>query len=110
MSRRRLAVGLFCLVAAAPAFGQGTPDQKTCVQVQIPGGTPNPFACLNQALRDQALAAAGSPPGIPLGAGSPSNATGTFNKAGVAEQYGKNFGISVLPYRPPPPVFTSNLH
>jgi hypothetical protein len=95
----------------APAFGQFMPAPKTCVQVQIPGDTQNPFACLNQTLQDQALAAsAHALPAIPLGAGSPSNATGNFNKTGVAEQYGKNFGLSVLPYRPPPPEFMNSTH
>jgi len=111
ISHRLLVVGLLYLAAAAPAFGQSPPAPKTCVQVQIPGDTQNPFACLNQELQDQALAASGHAlPAVPLGAGSPSNATGVFNKTGVAEQYGKNFGVSVIPYRPAPPVFTNSVH
>ncbi len=100
------------LVWAVPAGAQrATPDSKTCVQVEIPGGTANPFACLNQQLAAQAMAASGHAlPGLPLAAGSPSNATGIFNKTGLAEQYGKNFGMSVIPYRPAPPVFTNSVH
>ncbi len=100
------------LVVAVPARAQTAPPlDKTCVQVQIAGQSAAQLACLNQELQSQALAASGqSAPSAPLGAGSPANATGTFNKTGVAEQYGKNFGVSVIPYRPPPPVFSSTVH
>jgi len=106
------------MLAAAPAFAQtvtlGTTAPsapRTCVQVQIPGQQPSPFDCLNQELQAQAESAAGeSPIHVPLGAGSPSNTTGTFNQFGVAEQYGQNFGHSAIPYRPPVPVFSSPVH
>jgi hypothetical protein len=42
----------------------------------------------------------------PLDARSPDNKIGVINIPGVQQQYGKNFGISAFPYRPPPPVFT----
>jgi hypothetical protein len=91
--------------------GSAAPAGKTCVQVEVAGQTASALNCLNQELQDQALAAQGTAlPAAPLGAGSPSNAVGVFNQFGVAEQYGKNFGLSVHPYRPPPPVFASGLH
>jgi hypothetical protein len=45
----------------------------------------------------------------PLDARSPDNRIGVINIPGVQQQYGKNFGISAFPYRPPPPVFTPPL-
>ena len=97
---------------ATPARAQtAQPPGKTCVQVQVAGQSAGALACLNEELRNQALAASGqSAPAVPLGAGSTANATGTFNKSGVAEQYGKNFGVSVIPYRPTPPTFSSAVH
>jgi len=98
-------------VLAAPALAQTTPaPAQTCVQVQIAGQSASSLACLNQELKNQALAASGqAAPAAPLTAGSPANTTGSFNEAGVAEQYGKNFGISAVPYRPPPPVFSNGV-
>jgi len=91
--------------------GEPASVAKTCVQVEIAGQTASAFDCLNQQLQDQALAASGqNVPAAPLGAGSAPNTVGLFNPFGVAEQYGKNFGVSVIPYRPPPPVFSSGVH
>ncbi|WP_213773301.1 hypothetical protein [Bradyrhizobium sp. dw_78] len=41
----------------------------------------------------------------PLDARSPDTKTGVVNIPGVQQQYGKNFGNSVVPYRPAPPVY-----
>ncbi len=41
----------------------------------------------------------------PLDASSPDTKIGVVNIPGVQEQYGKNFGHSAVPYRPPPPVY-----
>ena len=97
--------GVYLGGASAPP-----PAAKTCVQVQIAGQQPSIYNCLNQQLRAQAQGAVpGGVPAPPLGAGSPGNAVGTFNEQGVKEQYGQNFGKSVLPYRPPAPVFASGI-
>jgi hypothetical protein len=45
----------------------------------------------------------------PLDARSPDTKTGVINIPGVQQQYGKNFGNSVHPYRPGTPVSTSPL-
>jgi T5SS/PEP-CTERM-associated repeat protein len=45
----------------------------------------------------------------PLDASSQDIKVGVVNVPGVQQQYGKNFGHSVIPYRPPPPVFRSPL-
>ena len=97
--------GIYLGGATAPP-----PAAKTCVQVQIAGQKTSAYNCLNQELRQQAEGAAtGGVPAAPLGAGSPSSAVGTFNEQGVKEQYGQNFGKSVIPYRPPAPVFSSGV-
>jgi hypothetical protein len=43
----------------------------------------------------------------PIDARSPDIKTGVVNIPAVQQQYGRNFGISVVPYRPPPPVFST---
>lgn len=45
----------------------------------------------------------------PIDARSSDLKTGVVNMPAVQQQYGKNFGRSVIPYRPGPPVFTSPL-
>ncbi len=100
---------LAALALTAPAHAQSAAAGQTCVQISLNSQTGPPYNCLNQQL--QQLAESARPqPTLPLSASSPSNATGTFNESSVAEQYGKNFGHSVIPYRPPAPVFTNNLH
>jgi hypothetical protein len=61
------------------------------------------FGCLNQKLKnqvDQANSNAGIP-AAPLDAKSSDLKVGVVNVPGVQQQYGKNFGVSVVPYRPP---------
>jgi hypothetical protein len=45
-----------------------------------------------------------SMPAAPLDASSPDLKVCTVNIPAVQQQYGKNFGVSVMPYRPPPPI------
>jgi hypothetical protein len=87
-----------------------TGSSQTCVQVQIQGQKPNPYDCLNQQMQQQVQGTGSASPSLPLTSSSPSNKTGTFNEQGLREQYGPNFGKSVIPYRPPPPTFSSGLH
>jgi hypothetical protein len=91
---------------AAPAPSK----TQTCVQVEIAGHKGQAYNCLNQELQLQVQATQSGEPQVPLNANSPDNAVGNFNRAGVAEQYGQNFGKSVIPYRPPPPVFNNAVH
>ena len=92
--------------AGQSAAGNG----QTCVQVQIAGQKPSSFNCLNQQLQQQVQGAQGTPGIPPVTSSSPSNKVGTFNEQGISEQYGKNFGKSVVPFRPPAPVFGNSLH
>ena len=102
------------LAQATPNSGGGvmlpgsSTSGQTCVQVQIAGQKPSPYNCLNQQMQQQAQGANSTQPNLPLSANSPSNQVGTFNEQGVHEQYGQNFGKSVIPYRPAP-VFNSPL-
>ncbi len=67
------------------------------------------FDRLNQQLKrkvDETNPSVNSPP---LDARSPDTKIGVINIPGVQQQYGKNFGHSVVPYRPPPLVYTSPL-
>lgn len=43
----------------------------------------------------------------PIDARSPDLKTGIVNMPAVQQQYGKNFGRSVIPYRPGPPVYSA---
>jgi hypothetical protein len=74
-----------------------------CVDVQI--GSSRAFDCLNRKLREQADRVNPSMPAAPLDASSPDLKVGTVNIPAVQQQYGKNFGVSVMPYRPPPPIY-----
>jgi hypothetical protein len=67
------------------------------------------FDRLNEQLKrkvDETNPTGNSPP---LDARSPDLKTGVVNIPGVQQQYGKNFGHSVIPYRPDRPVFSSPL-
>jgi hypothetical protein len=85
---------------SAPAVG----DER-CVEVEIGGEKAPSLNCLNQRLQRQVsrVQPTGNVP--PLDAGSPAVRVGGFNQAGLREQFGSNFGHSVVPFRPPPPVF-----
>lgn len=74
-----------------------------CVDVQI--GSSRAFDCLNRKLREQADRVNPSMPAAPLNSSSPDLKVGTVNIPAVQQQYGKNFGVSVMPYRPPPPIY-----
>jgi hypothetical protein len=70
------------------------------------GGEPS-FDCLNEKLKkqvDQINPVLNAPP---IDARSPDIKVGTVNVPAVQQQYGQNFGRSVVPYRAPPLVFSS---
>ena len=72
------------------------------------GANPS-FDCLNETLKrqvDQVNPVLNTPP---ISAGSQDLKVGTVNIPAVQQQYGQNFGHSVIPYRPPPLTFTSPL-
>lgn len=61
------------------------------------------FGCLNQKLKNQVDEANSNAatPTAPLDAKSSDLKVGVVNVPGVQQQYGKNFGVSVVPFRPP---------
>lgn len=77
----------------------------TCVEVEIGGERTPTLDCLNRALKQSVdrVQPIGNLP--PLGATSPAVQTGGFNEAALSEQYGQNLGKSVIPFRPPAPVY-----
>lgn len=81
----------------------GQPSGSTvqrCVDVQIGGGSA--FGCLNEKLRrevDKVNPTLNLPP---IDARSSDVKVGNANEAAVRQQYGSNYGRSVIPYRPPP--------
>jgi hypothetical protein len=65
------------------------------------------LGCLNETLKkqvDQVNPVLNAPP---IDAKSQDLKVGTVNIPAVQQQYGQNFGHSVIPFRPSPPVFTS---
>jgi hypothetical protein len=76
-----------------------------CVEVEIGGN--RAYNCINDKLRRQVDRINPSANVPPIDARSADIKVGVVSIPGVQQQYGKNFGNSVVPYRPPPPVFTS---
>jgi hypothetical protein len=77
---------------------------ERCVDVVI--GSETSFGCLNEKLRQQVKRV--NPPVTntpPIDAKSQDIKVGVVNIPAVQEQFGKNFGVSAFPFRPPPPVF-----
>ena len=88
-------------------IGGGAGNTDRCVEVEI--GASRSMDCLNQKLRrevDRINPAMNLPP---IDARSPDTKVGVVNIPGVQQQYGRNFGVSVVPYRPAPPVFSAPL-
>jgi hypothetical protein len=91
-----LVLAVIAVVVAAPALAE-----ETCVEVEIGGEkTPN-LSCLNRLLRKQADNAHPTGNVAPLDATSPSVSLGGYSETALKQQYGPNYGKSVVPYRPP---------
>jgi hypothetical protein len=80
------------------------PTFERCVDVEI--GNDHAFGCLNRQLKREVDRVNPSLNTPPLDARSPDVRVGNVNEIAVRQQYGSNFGRSVFPFRPPPPVFT----
>ncbi len=75
---------------------------ERCVDVQI--GNDGAFGCLNQKFRREVDKVNPSINLPPLDARSSDVRVGNVNEAAVRQQYGSNYGRSVVPYRPPIPA------
>lgn len=93
--------------ASAPTAGEARTANaaERCVDVQIGGS--RAFNCLNQKLREEVNRVNPSANIPPIDARSSDIRVGVVNMPAVQQQYGRNFGVSVIPYRPAPPVFTA---
>lgn len=78
-------------------------DTEPCVDVRA--GEHSTYNCLNQSLRKRSDEVVRVPNIAPVDAHSPDVKRGVVNMPAVRQQYGKNFGNSVIPYRPPPPKY-----
>lgn len=102
---RSTPIAIACILAAAPATGVGAQDFgsndfQRCVDVSI-GGERAAYGCINQLLRRRAEEARANSAAAPLAAGSQDVRVGAVNIPAVKQQYGRNFGISPYPERPP---------
>lgn len=81
---------------------------QRCVDVEIGGD--RGFGCLNQQLKREVERVNPTLNLPPLDARSPDVRVGNVNEAAIRQQYGSNYGRSVIPFRPPPAVFVSPRH
>jgi hypothetical protein len=88
--------------------GQPPPNFQQCIEVEI--GGERGFGCLNQQLKREVDRVNSSLNLPPLDARSSDVRVGNVNEAAVRQQYGSNYGRSVFPSRPPPPVFVVPRH
>lgn len=72
---------------------------RTCVDVQI--GDQKSFGCLNQQLRREVDKVKPLPDTAPIDARSSDLKTGVVNIPAIQQQFGRNFGLSVIPQRDP---------
>jgi hypothetical protein len=80
---------------------------QRCVEVQIGGETT--YNCLNDELMRKAKQFVPSYNLPPIDARSSDIKTGIVNIPALKQQYGPNYGVSVRPYRPALPVYSSPL-
>ncbi len=103
----------FLLVGLTAATHAQTPPQLTLPEITVRPDTANrdkekrALEQLNKQLRrkvDETNPSLNLPP---IDARSPDLKTGIVNIPALQQQYGKNFGRSVIPYRPGPPVYSA---
>jgi hypothetical protein len=89
--------------------GQGKAPTKPEHCAGLESGSSQSYKCLNDTLRHQVDRTSPQANVPPLDARSSDIKVGVVNIPAVKEQYGKNFGVSVVPYRPPLPVYSAPL-
>jgi hypothetical protein len=87
--------------------GQPAPPAtfERCIEVEVGGD--RSFGCLNQKLKREVDRTNPSLNLPPLDARSPDIRVGNANEAAVRQQYGSNYGKSVVPFRPPVPTYVT---
>jgi hypothetical protein len=91
----------------SPEGGRAPASPDRCVEVEI--GSSRSMDCLNQKLRREVDRVNPSLNLPPIDAKSQDLKVGVVNMPAVQQQYGRNFGVSAVPYRPAPPVYSSPL-
>ncbi|HEY8064504.1 MAG TPA: hypothetical protein VIF40_07205 [Methylosinus sp.] len=120
---RCLAIAIVTIFLAAPCYandaappndeiiiGGGAPRTaaaRSCIDVQI--GSDLAFGCLNRELRQEVERVRPIIEAPPLDARSSDLKTGVVNMPAIRQQYGRNFGISAVPYREPTVGFGSSI-
>jgi hypothetical protein len=119
MEIRMRALPIFCLLAlcglpvlSAAAADQpqaARADEEPCVEAEVNGQRSQSFACLTQKLMPAKSPQAGAGGANSMTASEeiarrPSNQIGLFNYSATSHRMGNQFGVSVFPQRPPPPV------
>jgi hypothetical protein len=84
------------------------PNFQQCIEVEIGGD--RAFGCLNQQLKREVERVSPSFNLPPLDARSPDVRVGNVNEAAIRQQYGQNYGRSVIPFRPPSAGFAIPPH
>jgi hypothetical protein len=93
------------LVLPEIVIGGGVGKADRCAEAEI--GPSRSMDCLNQKLQrevDRVNPMLNLPP---VDARSSDTKVGVVNIPAVQQQYGRNFGVSAVPYRPAPPVFSA---
>jgi hypothetical protein len=82
---------------------------ENCVEVEVGGEKSSGWSCINQRLKAEVERV--QPVGniAPLQAGSAAVQVGGFSETAMSQQYGRNWGKSVVPFRPPASVFGHTL-
>jgi len=97
------------VVGGKPLAAGGKPSatdaHERCTEVEIGGD--KSYGCLNQRLRRKVDQVNPTTVTAPLDAKSQDIKVGVVNMPAVQQQYGRNFGVSVIPYRPPTPTYSS---
>ncbi len=91
--------------AASAAIGGDAPKfpatDGNCVEVEIGGEPSPPLNCLNRKLKKRIEQLQLPQVSAPLDAKSSDTRLGIVNQPALRQQYGSNYGISVVPQRPP---------
>lgn len=82
---------------------------EPCVDAPTPTAGARSYKCLNEKLQKQVDRVNPRMNIPPADARSSDIKIGVVNTPAVKQQYGRNYGVSVVPYRPPLPTYTSPL-
>ncbi len=103
--RRPISTATAAMAQAEPRL-QEAPARSAAAMLRAAAG--QSLGCINERLKRQVDRV--NPPVTntpPIDAKSQDLKVGVVNVPAVQQQYGRNFGVSAFPYRPPAPVYTS---